>query len=290
VDDASSDGEADVIKRYFEDNFEETDFDLGTKKETDEYIRLCGRHKVNKNCYFLVLLLKYNHYSIKKPKLTSVEKLLQSIKYVAICEGDDYWTDPLKLQKQVDFMDNHPDFSMCFHRASVLNETDTEIITSCDTIETKEYFSSDIFPGWLIPTASVVYRKEMLVGYPPLKHNEWMLHGDVVLFLKCSHTGRVWGMGDSMSVYRMTNNGAVVSHLKDSDHLLKICNHYKFLMMNFPQLDHQWPSEYIAKYYYSKMKHPKKVSDVFVGLWEVLKYNPKLLKRKIMHIGNRALV
>lgn len=202
-------------------------------------------------------------------------------KYIAICEGDDYWTDPYKLQKQVDFLESHPDFSMCFHCATIKNETNTHVIITCDKIETKEYFTNDIFPGWVIPTASVVYRQSMIDTFPPLKHHEWVKYGDIVLFLKCTHTGRVWGMSEKMSVYRMTENGAVVQQKNENDYYLRLCKHYEFLMLNFPQLDHSWPNRFIAKHYYSQMRNSKKCSEQLYALWEIIRHDPIYLIVKL---------
>lgn len=202
-------------------------------------------------------------------------------KYVAMCEGDDYWTDPLKLQKQVDFLESHPEYSMCFHGAEIKNETDTKIITTCQNIEDKEYFTNDIFPGWVVPTASVVYRRSMVDGFPPLKQTNWMKYGDIVLFLKCTHTGRVWGMKDKMSVYRMTNNGVVISQSLDPKSEEKICNHYRFLMMNYPQLDKKWPSEYIAQYYYTKFRNIKKNGYKLRCLFVALRFSPCMVLEKL---------
>ncbi len=58
----------------------------------------------------------------KKPILEDLMFPLVRGKYVATCEGDDYWTSPLKLQKQVDFLDANPDFSVCFHPVTVIYE------------------------------------------------------------------------------------------------------------------------------------------------------------------------
>jgi len=100
MDDASTDGEPEVIKQYLNDHF-----DTEWTKETDDYHLTLARHQENKNCFFAVYLLKYNHYSIKKPRLKYYREVTDEIDYVALCEGDDYWTDAHKLQKQADALD-----------------------------------------------------------------------------------------------------------------------------------------------------------------------------------------
>ena len=109
MDDASTDGEPEVIKQYLNDHF-----DTEWTKETDDYHLTLARHQENKNCYFAVYLLKYNHYSIKKRRLRYYKELTDEIDYVALCEGDDYWTDKHKLQKQADALDANPQATLVY--------------------------------------------------------------------------------------------------------------------------------------------------------------------------------
>ena len=109
MDDASTDGEPEVIKQYLNDHF-----DTEWTKETDDYHLTLARHQENKNCFFAVYLLKYNHYSIKKPRLKYYREVTDEIDYVALCEGDDYWTDAHKLQKQADALDANPQATLVY--------------------------------------------------------------------------------------------------------------------------------------------------------------------------------
>ncbi|MCI3938003.1 glycosyltransferase [Chryseobacterium aahli] len=82
-------------------------------------------------------------------------------KYIALIEGDDYWTDPLKLQRQVDFLEQNEDYSICFHNVDEVDEhgekLDERLVIS-DHIE-KTYSIEDLAEGNFIHTASVLFRR-----------------------------------------------------------------------------------------------------------------------------------
>ena len=123
MDDASTDGEPEVIKQYLNDYF-----DTEWTKETDDYHLTLARHQENKNCYFAVYLLKYNHYSIKKRRLRYYKELTDEIDYVALCEGDDYWTDKHKLQKQADALDANPQATLVYTNFQTIDAEGNPII------------------------------------------------------------------------------------------------------------------------------------------------------------------
>lgn len=105
VDDASTDGEQEVIKNYLQDHFNLEDDTVVRNEETADYYLTFAQHKTNRNCFFAVVYLKYNHYSITKSKAPYLTEWSKHAKYIAFCEGDDYWLDPNKLKNQVNLME-----------------------------------------------------------------------------------------------------------------------------------------------------------------------------------------
>ena len=128
-------------------------------------------------------------------------------RYIAFCEGDDYWTDPHKLQKQVEFLETNQDYSMCFHSAKKKYETDTIAWIDCEHIHDKDYDPTDVFVNWTVPTASVVCRKEAMDFYAELKNPERIQNYDIFIILSCAMVGKIRGMHEQMSVYRIQGGG-----------------------------------------------------------------------------------
>lgn len=125
-------------------------------------------------------------------------------KYIATCEGDDYWTDPNKLQQQVDILEAHPEYSLCFHNAEVIYD-DRNIRPHLFAFYEKEVYTiKDVISRpWFIPTQSMLIRRNLI------QHPEWtkyIYNGDLSLQLMFAAQGPFYCINKSMSVYRRHKN------------------------------------------------------------------------------------
>ena len=125
-------------------------------------------------------------------------------KYIAICEGDDFWTDENKLQKQVDFLESHLDYSMCCHSAYHVDTEDNIIDIKGPFFEKGQISAQNIIvedKGW-IATASIVFRTEVLSNTPDFFRE--VAVGDYPLRLNCFSKGKVYFDKSIMSAYRIS--------------------------------------------------------------------------------------
>lgn len=268
IDDASTDGEHDVIKSYLNEYFDLEDRKVARQEETDDYLLTFARHKTNLNCYFAVIFLKYNHYSIKKPKFPYIAEWRDNAKYIAICEGDDYWIAKDKLQKQVVFLDGHPDYSMCFHGSAIKCESDffsEERKHQFDGLETREYSGEEMVKKWIVPTASMLFRSSIVIP-----RDSRFLVGDLIIRNQCSIEGRVFCIADKMSVYRLNDGG--VTRARPWSNTGKQIEHLEALIDHFPPYRNFY-SRLIKKVIFNSL-----LSRKLVGTITMLAKKPKLLR------------
>ena len=198
VDDASSDGEPDVIKAYLNCHF---NMPNARQWETDEAFLIEACHNENHNCWFAVILLKKNYFQQRKNKSPLYSKWFKLAKYTAFCEGDDYWINSSKLQQQVDFLESHPDYSMCFHDVNIKAEEGRVWYDVFGKLENRDYTGIENMVRWSIPTCSIFCRVE---NYKTRPVNPKFTMGDNVLILHCSRNGKIRCIPVKMGVYRLT--------------------------------------------------------------------------------------
>lgn len=177
---------------------------------TDEIVKnYLSQKTIPKN-----VIIKYTKHETNKGMMPNFIWALQQAKgkYIALCEGDDYWTDPLKLQKQVDFLEKNEGYSMVFSNAEVLIEVEETMINSSRGLvvlsESREYTDIEILENWTVPTASVMFRTNLLNNnYYEISLYEKFIYGDIILFLWLLKQGKAYGIIDYTVVYRRQEGG-----------------------------------------------------------------------------------
>jgi glycosyltransferase involved in cell wall biosynthesis len=170
--------------------------------------------------------------------------------YIAPMDGDDYWTNNQKLQRQVDFMEAHPDFSACFHNALItyedgspaheLNAPDQKTVVTVEDLVGEDEI-------WFMATSAVMF-KNGVMHYP-----DWFLKstsGDIPRYVILAKKGPIGYVPGVMSVYRKNRGGASFKdHYRDARFLYNRIQMYEGINQ---ELGHQYDELLrvnIARYY-----------------------------------------
>jgi len=162
--------------------------------------------------------IKYKKHSQNKGMMPNFIWALNQAKgeYIAICEGDDYWTDPQKLQKQVDFLETNNSFVLSFHNVWNLYSDGSK--KEFYNYKNLDFKSSDLWDNWIIPTASVVFRN--VLNFNELEKVSGT-HGDLALFLLLGEYGQYHCINEIMGVYRIHDLGVTQVSFKTINHRIQ---------------------------------------------------------------------
>lgn len=225
-DDASTDGTAEIIKEY--------------EEKYPELIKPIYQieNQFSKN----IPIGKKYLYPILKGK------------YLARCEGDDYWCDEYKLQKQVNFLESNPDYALCYHPAKMIyvdEEHKPVIIGKSKKANPQPYY--ELLKGNNIPANSVMYRteylKQELADYPnDIYPPDWFNH------ISVAGHGKIGYLPDVMYVYRWNSQG--ISHTTSDNPEKEIHLKYGIREVNFSY----------AVWNKVKDRYPQYYNEIFVPM------------------------
>jgi glycosyltransferase involved in cell wall biosynthesis len=148
--------------------------------------------------------------------------------YIAFCEGDDYWTDPKKLQMQKSFLEKNLDYSFCFHKVSELDATvQFDAYSAYTKLSKTTVYSKDVILNHYIPTLSLVFRKKSLDEFlPHLKGG--FVSGDIFIEVLLSSRGKGFFFKSEMGVYRH-HDGGLTKGKKDAAKVIRSAKSYILL-------------------------------------------------------------
>jgi len=203
-------------------------------------------------------------------------------KYIALLDGDDYWTYPFKLQKQVDFLESHPDFSYCFHNVAIIDDNGKlvkEHASPAYLLQKSEFSRKDSFDlPFYVNTVSLVFRNEIQMAS---KYNV-LKAGDKVLLALLGSKGKGYFFSEQMACYRKHAWGATASaemvHLSSSI-LSRLMEAQKLNSLLLEDIDP-------ADAFYKELAAHISLLDFSVQMYQ----EPRMMRRITSILSNRALL
>jgi len=152
--------------------------------------------------------------------------------YVALIEGDDYWTDYQKISKQVKFLEENKDYAICFHRAKIANDTNVPFAEYLPSLQNRreEFSIYDFIDGLYMPTASTVFRNNKIQQFPEWYFN-LTLYIDRMFHLMNGQYGKIKFLNETMSIYRVHSGGFWSIH--QDENKVKTLKERIYLLENF---------------------------------------------------------
>lgn len=194
-------------------------------------------------------------------------------KYLAMCEGDDYWTDPNKLQRQVDFLEANPDYSACTHQCMTVYEYKDVSPEPYNTNVKDTYVLEDLLDGCKFHTATLMVRTEIMQSD---KDMFGTLSGDRRWFFLCAKYGKIKFFPEPMSVYRI--NRESISTWVTPELMKKDLNMIPWLIKLFPNFPKY---RYLSFIHKTIIAYPPKVpfftyiKHYFIYAWYSFSIFPK---------------
>lgn len=265
-DDASTDGEQDVIREWIDCNCDVENVEIIDIPQSIIHI---VKHKTNNNCTLAIYFLKENLYKRGSEKSQLYQLWRDQCRYEALCEGDDFWNDSLKLQKQVDWMESHPEYSMCCSSALFKFPTESRLHNSYTEDTDIPVEDMILKGGGIVDTCTILFRTDIRRSYPLACQNG--PYGDYPFQIHCSLTGNVRYMNEPMGTYRQWALGSwTVSKIKQGKGKLDV-SRLHFFMKFMSALDDESEGKYRNVFEKVRVREMYKVLANYKSQWSEIR-------------------
>ena len=246
---------------------------------TDKTADIIREYEKNHPDIFNPIYQVVNQYSLEKGRVTKICYTAANGKYIALCEGDDYWIDPLKLQKQVDFLEKNPDYNFSVSAYNTINEKGKVEIGESFKRKKNTLLIRDYIAKRFSQTSTFLFRNNFELP-------SWLAEiyaGDQAMLLLAAKDKKIKYHKEVFSIYRLHSGGIDTLNNNYSERNKK----YIFLLENIKSLTGDWKCKVIISF----KIHVILIKNFGLNTWfePILKVYTGVMNKLIIPVLNRFL-